>query len=95
MAAYLIAEIRVRDATGYEEYRNRISTVIAYHGGRYVVRGGTCQLLEGDGAPGRIVVLEFPSMQKLEGFFHSSEFAALKDLRRSSASSRILAVEGV
>ena len=95
MAAYLIAEIRVTDAAGYEEYRNRISAVIAYHGGKYLVRGGKTELLEGADDPGRIVLLEFPSLKKLEGFFNSSDFTALKELRQRSATSRILAVEGV
>ena len=95
MAAYLIAEIRVTDAAGYEEYRNRISPVIAYHGGKYLVRGGKTELLEGADEPGRIVVLEFPTLKKLEDFFHSSEFSALRELRKQSAASRIIAVEGV
>jgi uncharacterized protein (DUF1330 family) len=95
MAAYLIADIRVTDPEGYEEYRNRISAVIAFHGGKYVVRGGRGVLLEGDGEPGRTVILEFPSMAKLRAFYDSSDYAALKDLRKRSATSRIFAVEGV
>jgi uncharacterized protein (DUF1330 family) len=95
MAAYLIADILIRDAAGYEEYRNRISAVIAFHGGRYLARGGRCTLLEGDREPGRVVVLEFPSMEKLNAFYGSSQYAALKDLRKRTTISHIYAVEGI
>ena len=95
MAAYLIADIRVTDPDGYEEYRTRVSTVILFHGGKYVVRGGQAALLEGAGDPGRIVVLEFPSMQKLKTFYDSTDYSALKDLRKRCSNSRIFAVEGL
>jgi uncharacterized protein (DUF1330 family) len=95
MPAYLIADIDVHDPHGYEEYRNRVSAVIAYHGGKYVARGGACELLEGSGEPHRIVILEFPTMEKLKTFYYSTDYTALKDLRKRSSSARIFVVEGV
>ena len=95
MAAYLIADIHIKDAEGYEEYRNRMSTVIAAYGGRYVVRGGRCELLEGDRDPGRLVVIEFASMERLKTFYDSSEYSALRALRRTTTTSYLVAGEGV
>ncbi len=59
MAAYIHAEIEITDPEAYEEYRRQVPAMIAAHGGRYLVRGGAAELLEGEGAPQREVILEF------------------------------------
>lgn len=61
MAAYLVADVLVTDVEGYEEYRQRVPATIAAYGGRCLARGGTCEALEGDWAPNRFVILEFPT----------------------------------
>jgi uncharacterized protein (DUF1330 family) len=48
MAAYLIVDIDIRDAAGLEEYRNRIPATLTKYGGRFIVRGGKFEKLEGD-----------------------------------------------
>lgn len=95
MAAYLIADVEVTDPAGYEEYRAKVPAIIAAHGGRYLVRGGACEVLEGGGQPARRVVLAFPTMQALKAFWESPEYRPLRALRERSASARIDAVEGV
>ena len=95
MAAYLFADIEVTDAAQYEEYRARAPAVIAAHGGRYLVRGGATEVLEGDWQPARTVILEFPSMAALKGFWASPEYAALRAIRERAAVSRLVAVDGV
>jgi|SRR5579864_5287759 len=95
MAAYLIATIQVTDSTVYEEYRNRVPAVIAAYGGRYLVRGGPVEQLEGDANPQRVVVLEFSSMERLRAFYDSADYRPLIALRQRSARSSLFAVEGV
>ena len=95
MAAYLIANIEVTDAQAYQEYRDKVPAVIAAHGGRYLVRGGAVERLEGDAALHRVVVLEFASMAKLRAFYESAEYRQLIALRKRGSRAQLFAVEGV
>lgn len=95
MAAYLHAHIQVNDPIAYEEYRRQVPAMIAAHGGRYLVRGGAAQVLEGQVELKRQVILEFPTMAALLGFYNSPEYAPLKALRMGAAEGSIVAVEGV
>jgi len=95
MAAYLIADVDVRDAQAYEEYRQEVPGVIAAYGGRYLVRGGAVLRLEGVAAMHRVVVLEFADMAKLKAFYESAEYQRLIPLRQKASRSSLFAVEGV
>jgi uncharacterized protein (DUF1330 family) len=95
MAAYLIADLQVTDPQVYEDYRSRVPAIIAAYGGRYLVRGGRVEQLEGDARPERVVVLEFPSMARLRAFYDSAEYHVLMAIRQRSARSRLFAVEGL
>lgn len=95
MAAYLIADIEVTDAEAFERYRAGVPPVIERFGGRYVVRGGAAQNLEGDWQPRRMVILEFPTMEKLKAFYDSDDYAELLAARLAATDSRTILVEGV
>ena len=95
MPAYFVVEIDVQDAAAFEEYRQQVPAIIAKYRGRYLVRGGKTETLEGDWRPGRIVVLEFPSREQARMFYDSPEYAPLKALRRRAAKSKLLLVDGV
>ena len=95
MPGYVIAEVEVTDPAGFEEYRKQVSATIQKYGGRYVVRGGACQLLEGDRQPGRIVVIEFASVDQAKRWYDCEEYRGPKALRMKTARSRLLLVEGV
>nr|ACN58758.1 protein of unknown function DUF1330 [uncultured bacterium BLR8] len=95
MAAYLIVEVELTDPAAYEEYRRQVPPMIAAYGGRYLVRGGSTKLLEGGPAPARVVVLEFPSMERLRAFYDSPEYVQVKHIRVNAARTRMFAVEGV
>lgn len=95
MAAYLIADIEVTNAAGFEEYRALVPAVIVAHGGRYLVRGGALEVLEGGAPARRRVVLEFPTMAGLKAFWDSPEYATLRELRGRHSNAHIVAVEGV
>ena len=95
MAAYLIAEVDVHDSAGYEEYRQKVPAIIAAYGGRYLVRGGALDVLEGDRTPKRMVVLEFADRAALQAFWSSPEYLPLRALRERAARASIVAVEGM
>ena len=94
MPAYLIANIDVTDPRGFETYRAGVPAVIAQYGGKYLVRGGTVEAVEGASPFKRLVVLEFPTMEQLKAFYHSPEYAPLIKLRMASSTGQVLLVEG-
>lgn len=95
MAAYLIANITIHDAEKFERYRELVPPVIAAHGGRYLVRGGTMEMKEGALPLRRLVILEFPSMQAARAFYDSPAYAPLLRLRLEATTSDVVLVEGV
>lgn len=94
MAAYFIVDVEVTDPVGYEEYRKLVPATIAQYGGRFLVRGGAVEQLEGDWQPGRVVVLEFPSLEQAKHWYHSEEYRDPKALRFKTAKARMILVEG-
>lgn len=95
MSAYLFANVKVVDAVEYERYRQQVPATIAAHGGRYLVRGGATEMLEGQGVPDRVVILEFPDMATLKRWYHSPEYQALLAIRARSTVSTVTAIDGV
>jgi uncharacterized protein (DUF1330 family) len=95
MAAYIIVDIDVHDAPGLEEYRRQVPATLARYGGRFVVRGGAFQALEGAWQPKRLVVLEFPSAEQARRWYHSEEYRPLKAMRLEASTSNLILVEGV
>ena len=69
MPAYLIADVEVTDPAGYADYTRDIVATVDAFGGRYLVRGGKTEVLEGDWSPRRVVVIEFPSMAQLRAWY--------------------------
>jgi uncharacterized protein (DUF1330 family) len=95
MAAYVIVDIDVHDAPGLEEYRRQVPATVAKYGGRFVVRGGSFQTLEGDWQPKRLVVLEFPSTEQAKRWYSSEEYRPLLAMRLKASTSNIVLVDGV
>jgi uncharacterized protein (DUF1330 family) len=81
MPGYLIANLEVTDPAGFEEYRQKVSPLIAQFGGRYLVRGGDVKTLEGNLPIHRLVVLEFPSIEAAQRFYDSPEYQPLLKIR--------------
>jgi uncharacterized protein (DUF1330 family) len=94
MLAYLIGNITVTDPTRYAEYSREVPAVIAAHGGRYLVRGGAVQEVEGSPGLNRTVVLEFADMATLRAFYDSPDYAPLRALRAATTVSHVALVEG-
>lgn len=91
---YLIAEVNVTNPEAYPDYMAAVSPLIQQFGGRYIVRAGTSEVKEGGGIEGRLVVIEFPSYSRLQAFWDSSDYQAIKHLRTDNAVSRIIIAEG-
>lgn len=95
MPAYVIVDVEVTDANTYARYRELAGPTVAAFGGRYLVRGGRVEPLEGTWVPSRFVVLEFPSPDTARAWWASDEYAPAKALRHAGARSQMILVEGV
>jgi uncharacterized protein (DUF1330 family) len=96
MAAYVIANVKeITDPVAFGEYRKLAETSIAKFGGKYVVRGGTSQVVEGNWNPNRLVVLEFPTVERAREWYNSQEYVRARELRFRAARTDVVFVEGV
>ena len=95
MPAYIIVEIEINDPVGYEEYKKRAGATVAQYGGKYIVRGGACETLEGDWKPKRIVVLQFDNMERAKAWLNSPEYFEPRKQRQRSAKTRMILVDGL
>jgi uncharacterized protein (DUF1330 family) len=95
MSAYIIVEIDVHDPVGYEEYKKLAGPSVEARGGKYIVRGGKTEVLEGDWQPKRIVVLEFPSLDDAKGWLNSDEYREPRKMRHRTATTNMILVEGL
>ena len=94
MKGYLIGEIEVTDQATYDEYRKQVLATVEKYGGRFMVRGGKVEPLEGGWAPKRIVALEFPSFEQAQKWYRSPEYAPLITLRQKGSRGKLILVEG-
>lgn len=95
MAAYMIVEIEVVDPIGYEEYKKLAHASVLKYAGKYIVRGGASEVLEGDWKPKRIVVLEFENMQRAKDWLHCEEYREPRKMRHRTARTNMILVDGV
>jgi uncharacterized protein (DUF1330 family) len=95
MPAYLISQIEVHDPIGYEEYRRLVVPSLAKYGGKFVVRGGKIEVLEGTWAPKRVVICEFESADRAREWYHSPEYKPAMNIRQKTASAQIIVVDGL
>ena len=94
MAAYIIADVDVTNPAGYDEYRRQVPATVEKYGGRFVVRGGALEGLEGSWSPKRIVVLEFPTADAAKRWYNSPEYKPLIALRQKASRGSLVVVEG-
>ena len=95
MHAFVIVEIEVHDPEVYENYRSLAPDSVEAYGGKFIARGGATESLEGDWAPERIVVLEFPSLERARQWWASPEYSDAKAIRMRAARTRMIATEGI
>jgi uncharacterized protein (DUF1330 family) len=95
MAAYVVVNVEVLDPVHYQDYVKAVPATLAAYGGRFLVRGGKAETLEGTYQPRRFVIIEFESVERARAWWSSAEYAAPKALRQSIARTDLLIVEGV
>ncbi len=94
MVAYVIADTDITDHKTYDEYRKRVLPLIEKFGGKFIVRGGAHEVLEGGWKPKRVVVIQFPDMAAARTWYSSPEYAPLLALRKPAATDHLVLVEG-
>lgn len=95
MAAYIVVQVEIKDAERYEEYRKMVLPTLEQYGGRFLVRGGKVENLEGQWCPSRFVVIEFESEQQAKSWWSSEEYAPAKRLRQETTHTEMIVVEGI
>lgn len=95
MTAYVISEVEVLDTALIADYRALAQASIAQYGGRYIVRGGAAELIEGEPPPRQLVIVEFPSLERARQWYRSPEYAKALAVRQTALTRRLLFVEGV
>ncbi len=95
MAAYVIAQVNITDPEKYAVYREMVPPTFAKFGGRPLARGGAMEMLEGEPGAGRVVIVEFPSMEQARAWWASEEYAPAKALRQAASVSSLTLLEGL
>lgn len=95
MSAYVIVQVDVKEPARYEDYKKMVPPSLEKFGGRFLVRGGKTHTLEGDWAPTRFVMLEFPSVEQAKAWWDSPEYRVARDLRWATAESQLIIAEGI
>jgi uncharacterized protein (DUF1330 family) len=95
MKGHLIANVEVADPSAYERYRSRTAAIVDRHGGRFLVRGGEIEALEGDPGFARLVIIEFPSVAAAHAFYQSPEYQEIIPFRTAASEGRLCIVAGV
>jgi uncharacterized protein (DUF1330 family) len=94
MPAYFVAELELTNPAGFESYRAAVPATIAQHGGRYLTRGGTVELIEGGPQPKRVVILEFPDIAAVKRWYGSAEYQKILPSRLANSTARAFIVDG-
>jgi uncharacterized protein (DUF1330 family) len=95
MKGYVIVQVSdISDHDAYAGYRDLAGKAVAAHGGRFIVRGGKAEKIEGEGAPGRVVVIEFPSVDAAKGWYSSAQYQEALAIRLAHSTGTLMIVEG-
>ena len=95
MAAYVISEVQIRNPELFAQYRALAQPTIGRYGGRYLVRGGAVEAVEGEWAPKQLIIVEFPSMEKAKEWYRSPEYTEALKVREHALDRKMIFVEGV
>ncbi len=94
MSAYIMVRVNISDPIAYGQYMRHTPRVIDRFGGRFIVRGGEREMLEGEEETVRLAVIEFPSMDDAKRFYRSEEYQAVKRLREGAGEAQLYAIDG-
>lgn len=94
MPAYIIGDVTVTDPARYQDYAAHTVSTLEPFGGRFIVRGGPGEVLEGAWQPGRLVVIEFPSAQAARDWYASAQYQEILPIRHEASTGSLVLVEG-
>lgn len=94
MSAYLILDVEIHDTDKYAEYMKLAKPLVEKYGGKYHVRGGAFEIMDGDWSPTRLVVIEYPDMETAKAMYEGDEYAPIKAIRMSCSTGSTVIVEG-
>lgn len=95
MPAYVLVDVSVYDHNEMEEYKKLTPATLSAYDGKFIVRGGTIEPLEGDWSPERIVILEFPTLARAKEWWSSEMYTKAKEIRQRAAHTKMIIVEGI
>jgi len=95
MAAYIIVEIDILDPVGYERYKQLAGATVKKYGGKYIVRGGKTEVLEGNWNPKRVVVLQFETAERAREWLNCEEYRGPREMRHRTSRTNMILVEGM
>ena len=95
MTAYYIGEHDVRDQAAFADYLKDVIPMIERHGGRYLTKPGTHEMLEGHWHPNRVVIIAFPDMASLKAWYQAPDYQPLIAKRQAVARDVMIAIEGL
>ena len=95
MAAYIVVDVEITDPEDYQTYARQTLATLEPYGGKFIVRGGNAETIEGDWQPKRFVVIEFPGVEQAKAWYNSPEYSSIIGIRHRSANSRMILVQGV
>ena len=94
MAGYVVADVRVTDEALFAEFAAGVPASIESHGGRYIIRGGDIEVVQGDWAPPRFVIVDFESVEGAHGWLNSEGYAELLEILDRSSDTSVIVMEG-
>ncbi|HCR53731.1 MAG TPA: DUF1330 domain-containing protein [Cytophagales bacterium] len=95
MPAYIIVDVEITDPNEYEEYKKHTPDSLVPYDGKFLTRGGAVETLEGTWKPGRLVILEFPSMEKAKAWWNSPGYAPAKLIRQRASNTQMIVADGI
>ena len=95
MATYIVVEVEITDPAEYQTYAKQTAATLEPYGGKFIVRGGNAETLEGGWQPQRFVIIEFPDSEQAKAWYISPEYTAIIGIRHRSANSKMILVHGV
>ena len=94
MSAYLVLMATINDPETYTKYTAHTPRLVNKYGGRFLVRGGDVETIEGEPFNDRLVILEFPSRKAIHDLFADPEYQTVAEYRKASSEARIVAIDG-
>ena len=95
MAVYYVADVDVHDPQSYAEYSKQVGPIVAQYGGRFLVRGGATEMIEGDWQPQRLVIIEFADTAHFRAWYDSPEYTEARSIRFNASTARAILTQGV